>query len=561
MNITIRKKLILTISIILTLIIIEAATVMVVERKNDFLSEETIRLHNETIFLKSKLIDHLNWMNSLLETVTTGRDFTGQIDPTQCDFGKWYYNYKNTGEYTTLDVKRKQLIDSMEGYHSSLHASAAKIKSTTNPSEKIIIYSNETKVAVEKLQALFNSYIEEIEIVMENYEEEMNRFNMISEIIEIGMILLILIITSAFGFIIFRGIMFSLRNFQKGVSRITEGDLTIKIDTIYDDEFGALADRFNFFTEKIRGVMTEILDMASQLATSSEELSAAAVTFSDNAQSQASASEEVTATIEEMSAGMDGVAASASQQAVKLNDLIQIRNELSQKVQMMQERVSNAMKLSDNIASQARTGENSLAEMNGSIQKIGASSGEVSNIVKIINDISEQINLLSLNAAIEAARAGELGRGFAVVADEISKLADQTAQSIKDIDRLIKINDGEIKSGLLSVKKSVDVLGGIIHGVTEISSMMLLINEAMAAQGDVNMRANQEMQVIKTRSDEIKNSSGEQKIATEEIVRSISDITNLTQTTASGAEEMTANTEEIAAMAEKLKMSVDFFKV
>lgn len=561
MNITIRKKLILTVSIILTLIIIEAATITLVERRSDFLTDETIRLHNETIFLKSKLIDHLEWMNGLLESVTGGEKFTGQIDPAQCDFGKWYYSYKATGEYSALEGKRKELIDSMEGYHSALHVSAAKIGSAASQGEKLAVYKNETKTAVGKLQGLFNSYMEEIEIVMESYEDELNRFNIVSSIVEISLMAMIFIITAVFGYIIFSGIMRSLRNFQDGVSRITEGDLTIKVDKVYDDEFGALAERFNFFTSKIRGVMTEILDMASQLATSSEELSAAAITFSDNAQSQASATEEVTATIEEISAGMDGVAEGANQQSVKLNDLIQIRNELSQKVQMMQERVSNAMKLSDNIASQARTGESSLTEMNGSMQKIGASSGEVSNIVKIINDISEQINLLSLNAAIEAARAGELGRGFAVVADEISKLADQTAQSIKDIDRLIKINDEEIKNGLHSVKQSVDVLGGIIHGVTEISSMMSLIDEAMGAQVDVNMRANQEMQVIKTRSDEIKNSSGEQKIATEEIVRSISDITNLTQTTASGAEEMTANTEEIAAMAEKLKMSVDFFKV
>ena len=86
------------------------------------------------------------------------------------------------------------------------------------------------------------------------------------------------------------------------------------------------------------------------------------------------------------------------------------------------------------------------------------SSREMMGIVDIINDISEKINLLSLNAAIEAARAGDAGRGFAVVADEISKLADQTAISIKEIDRLIKVNNDEITAGGDNIDSAIDTI-------------------------------------------------------------------------------------------------------
>lgn len=561
MNITVRNKLVLTISLIVGLIIINAAAVNILERKSDSLSQETLEQHNETIILKSRLVDHLKWNIDLLESISGGKEFTGETDPAKCAFGKWYNRFKTTAEYTGMDKKKREIFDGIEKYHSALHASAAEINREPSTPRKFSLYNNETRPGMEKLQSLFNEYMAEIDASMESHEAEMLRFQMISRIISIILVAVIVAAASVFGIIIFRGIMQSLRNFQAGFSRITEGDLTAEVEKLYDDEFGALAERFNFFSSRIRNIMTEILDMASQLATSSEELSAASVTFSDNAQSQASATEEVTATIEEISAGMEGVAAGAVQQAEKLNELILLRNELSEKVIMMQERIGGAMKLSENIALQAKTGENSLSEMSRSMQKIGASSGEVSNIVQIINDISEKINLLSLNAAIEAARAGDSGRGFAVVADEISKLAEQTASSIKEIDRFIRINEEEIKSGLESVNSSVEIISGIIHGVGEISSMMSLIGEAMVAQVDVYRRANQEMHVVKKRSDEIKISSEEQKTATEEIVRSIADITNLTQTTASGAEEMSANTEEIAGMAERLRATVNFFTV
>lgn len=561
MQMTIKKKLFLTISSIAAIIMIEASTVYYIEVQSEEHAAMSIKLHKDTIFLKGRLIDHLHWVNDLLESAVSGKKFTGEINPAKCAFGKWYYEYINSDKFNSLDSETKHNIREIESHHTKLHSSATRINDAKSIQEALYIYNTETKESVNSIQSLFDIFTQKDSESIENYDRERESLAHIAEYTSLSMIAVSIIVALILGFFIVRSVSRAFDRFSKGFEKVATGDLTFMMATDTKDEFGKLAEKFNSFTERIRYVVTEILEMSSQLAASSEELSSAALSFSDNSQSQASSSEEVTATIEQISAGMDNVAERAVQQASKLDDLMKIREELSARVQMMQQRVNNAMKLSSDIEAKARSGESSLSEMDGSIQRIGTSSGEVSNIVKIINDISEQINLLSLNAAIEAARAGDSGRGFAVVADEISKLADQTAASIKDIDKLIKANEGEIKNGLTSVKNTVDVISVIIQGVTEISSMMKSIEEAMSAQVEINIRANAEMQQIKQRSDEIKNSSEEQKIATEEIVKSITDISSLTQVTASGAEEMTANAEEISGMADRLKSRVDYFTV
>ena len=183
--------------------------------------------------------------------------------------------------------------------------------------------------------------------------------------------------------------------------------------------------------------------------------------------------------------------------------------------------------------------------MNQSMSKIGESSKEMSNIVDIINSISDQINLLSLNAAIEAARAGDAGRGFAVVADEISKLADQTATSISDINRLIKANDDEIQKGLRSVSDTVENTSIIIKGVASIRDMISAVYDIMKKQLDTSRSVTATADEVKESASEIRTATEEQKTAVVEIVKSISIINELTQANA-GAEEMSANAEELA---------------
>jgi len=189
------------------------------------------------------------------------------------------------------------------------------------------------------------------------------------------------------------------------------------------------------------------------------------------------------------------------------------------------------------------------------------SSKEMINIVNIINEISDKINLLSLNAAIEAARAGDAGRGFAVVADEISKLADQTATSLSDIGKLIKSNEDEITTGLKNADLTMKTIGTLLNGVTSISEMIKILNEYMAKQKINNQTVNNEITILKERTEEVQFSLSEQNFAMKEILGSITNISTLNQETASGAEEMAASSESLSDLSATLKSKVEFFKV
>ncbi|TAL38997.1 MAG: hypothetical protein EPN93_02665 [Spirochaetes bacterium] len=325
--------------------------------------------------------------------------------------------------------------------------------------------------------------------------------------------------------------------------------------------FREITDNLNGMFARVSYLMDEITGITGNLVESLNSMSDTSLVFSQNAQNQAATTEQITATIEEISAGMETVTNNVSMQFSKLSELTRNILTLSSVITEISRQVQDAQALSGEISHHVAVGSETLERLSVSMETIRANSREMTNIVQIINDISDKINLLSLNASIEAARAGDYGRGFAVVADEISKLADQTTMSIKDIDALIKKNDQEIVVELGNVKETVSMISGISQGVGRIDSLVDQISSNVNMQLEIKEIINREADTVKSGSDEIKASTEEQHTAIQEIVKSVSQINESTQAIASGSEQIANKSVELASTSQVLKERIEYVKL
>ncbi len=345
------------------------------------------------------------------------------------------------------------------------------------------------------------------------------------------------------------------------INEISNGNFAVDINLNTKDEIGKIGHTLVNFRGKITDVVNKVKETASELTQSSEKMSQSSATLSKNMQEQAAASEEIMATVEELSSSMESIHNNAQDQYGSLISLIQGLTMLLEMINQVGQSTKDSLSLTEKVATKARMGTESLGYMDNSMTKIGERSKEMTNIIGMINNISDQINLLSLNAAIEAARAGDTGRGFAVVADEISKLADRTDSSLKDIDSLIKVNNNEIDSGITSVKNAVTIISDIIHGVESTTSMMNEISVNLNKQIEANKSVNSEADMVKNKADHIKIATNEQKLATSEIVKSISYISDLSQQNTSFFQDLASDAERISKMADSLMNKISFFKL
>jgi len=326
------------------------------------------------------------------------------------------------------------------------------------------------------------------------------------------------------------------------------------------DEISIVGRSFNSLNSKLNSTMADIGIVSETLASSAEELNSTAESLSENVQTQAAGAEEISSTIEELTAGVENVASGASVQFELLKGMLGKLHELSIMVDTVKDRISQATGFTGNIANEAKKGEDTLNVMRNSMTKIGESSGRVTDIVKIITDISDQINLLALNAAIEAARAGDAGRGFAVVADEIGRLAEQTATTIKEINNITDLNESEISKGSENVESTVSLISRIIEGVKKINTEILAIEGVVNKQLESSQEVSASAKGVEERSEEITRSTDEQKNASVEIIKGVSSVSEGNQTNAASAEELAASSEQIAQQAEILQDKISQFK-
>ncbi|HPD05935.1 MAG TPA: methyl-accepting chemotaxis protein, partial [Spirochaetota bacterium] len=225
---------------------------------------------------------------------------------------------------------------------------------------------------------------------------------------------------------------------RDSIYSIAEGDISAAPEVIYGNEIGSIATSIKTLTSKISAVIGQIKNSSEELSTASEQMSAGISALSDVASNQSASTQEITATIEEISANLDSIVINTKEESKSLSLFSTHLQELSQSIFSFLLIMEESLNRTQTISSEAQQGQVALQQMNTSMKKIVDSSHGIANVAQIIRGIADQVNLLALNAAIEAARAGEAGRGFAVVADEITKLADAIAQSLKDIDNLVR---------------------------------------------------------------------------------------------------------------------------
>ena len=348
---------------------------------------------------------------------------------------------------------------------------------------------------------------------------------------------------------------------RAAANELANGDLRELVTVSSKDEIFLLANDFNRLIEAMQKVLGGLTQHSVQLASSTEEMSSTLNNFTVQAQNQSASTEEIAATTEQLSAGMDLVYQSSNQQNESVESLIGTMQGLSAKIGDMGKMVVSAGQKINDINSLAKDGESTLSKLNESMQAVLQSSTSMTSIIEIINEISDRINLLSLNAAIEAARAGDAGRGFAVVAEEVGKLADRTGSSIREISELVETNNRQIHQGIDQLLATTSVIDGIISGISGMNSHMTGLQGGMAAQTESNDTVQRQLGVVRTRSDEIKVAIVEQKNAVSEIATSISVINDAIQSVVAASEEMTATSDQIAEMAESVHDQIMFFKL
>jgi methyl-accepting chemotaxis protein len=253
-----------------------------------------------------------------------------------------------------------------------------------------------------------------------------------------------------------------LRPIARAMDAVAVGDLTHTVPVNGRDEIGMMAQAANQATSGVRQTVGALVTSADRLSRSSEQLT----TVTDNVVSDAAA-------VSERAHAADGSAALVSQ------DLQTIATGAEQMAASIQE-IAHSANEGSRVASQAVA---VVGATNQTVSKLGESSQEIGNVVKLITSIAEQTNLLALNATIEAARAGEAGKGFAVVASEVKDLAQETAKATDVISRRVQAIQADTESAVTAIAE----ISGIIEQINNYQmAIASAVEEQTRTTGEMN---------------------------------------------------------------------------
>ncbi len=313
---------------------------------------------------------------------------------------------------------------------------------------------------------------------------------------------------------------------------LADGDLTTEA-TVTEDFTGAIADSINFAIDQMRGLVRAIRDTALQVASSAQETQKVAIQLAESSENQAQEIAGASAAINEMAVSIDQVSSNAAESAAVAERSVAIAKKGAEVVQ-------NTIKGMDTIREQ-------IQETSKRIKRLGESSQEIGDIVSLINDIADQTNILSLNAAIQASMAGDAGRGFAVVADEVQRLAERSSAATKQIEALVKTTQTDTNEAVISME----------HTTAEVVRGARLAQDAGVALEEIESVSMNLADLIQN----ISNASRQQSLSAGHISNTMNVIQEITSQTSAGTNTTARSIGNLAEMASQLRASVAGFKL
>ena len=362
-------------------------------------------------------------------------------------------------------------------------------------------------------------------------------------------------------FFILKSIINPLRQLVISAQKISQGDLTEKIDIRSKDELGQLGSSFNTMAESLRNIISRINTSAGHVAASSEELTASV--------EQASvATEQITKEMEEISNSAEvqnNEVASGAKLIGEVTRNIQWvadnASEVSTSSLYTKQKANEGEQLVEQTVTQMQSIHHSVSQSDNVIKLLDKKSQQIGSILEAIQNIAEQTNLLALNAAIEAARAGEQGRGFAIVADEVRKLAEQSSESSMEIGSLIN----EIQADVHETVKAMNEVG------VEVQSGIQVANDTKQSFYEISKSANDIVSKVHGMvelSNKMATDAMKVDTSIDQIAMAVKENSSSMQTIAGSSEEQHASMEEInssaiqlAQMAEELQELIGGFKI
>ena len=296
-----------------------------------------------------------------------------------------------------------------------------------------------------------------------------------------------------------------IEQISEALGMIAEGNLAFEMDGEFRGDFVKIKESFNAILSQLRKTFGKISESANTVTMGASQVASGSQLLSDGAARQSEAVSEVSNRMENIVGHISDSVKSASETEV----------------------------LAANIEEQINSCNHEMTKMLGSMEDISKSSAQISDIIRVIDDIAFQTNILALNAAVEAARAGDAGLGFAVVADEVRNLANMSADAAKQTSELIEDSLRNVKRGTAIAKTTAESLDRIVLGASEINEKVKSIAENAEHQNSL----------------------------ISEIYNSVNSVNAVIDNTTSTAEQSSAAANDMSEQAEVLRDMIDFFKI